>query len=207
MLFSTSHVWFCLFRQIWTSDPFNVVLFSHFGHPAVYPPLPLSFPNLIRNFLAPLSSTCYQLTHEPSWTAAGRFNYLILQLIPATSPTWVCGTDGPGRTRLPVVGPHKQAYTNKRTHTHTHTRHFRTEHMQCVTESEQAASSHRGAQFCCTACGADRVGCIFWFAVIDVPLCKTCVFSCMISVMYYCVRIMSRRFSCKLTPLRYIRLN
>lgn len=54
----------------------------------------LSFSNLIRFFLAPPSSTCYQLTHQPVWTAAGRFNYFILQLIPATSPTWVCGTDG-----------------------------------------------------------------------------------------------------------------
>lgn len=41
-----------------------------------------------------MSSTWYQLTQQPGWTAAGRFNYLILQLIPATSPTSVCGTDG-----------------------------------------------------------------------------------------------------------------
>ena len=99
----------------------------------MYPPLPLSFPNLIRNFLAPLSSTCYQLTHEPSWTAAGRFNYLILQLIPATSPTWVCGTDGPGRTRLPAVWPHKQAYTHThaRARAHTHSSLYNRTYAMC----------------------------------------------------------------------------
>lgn len=44
--------------------------------------------------LAPVSSTCFQLAQPQSWTAAGRFNYLTLQLIPPTSPTSLCDTDG-----------------------------------------------------------------------------------------------------------------
>lgn len=51
-------------------------------------PLPvLLFSNLMKEFLAvPLPpSTCYQLTRQSGWTAAGSFNYLILLLIPATS--------------------------------------------------------------------------------------------------------------------------
>lgn len=38
-----------------------------------------------------MSSTCYQLTQQWSWTAAGTFNYLFLQLIPGGSSTSVGG--------------------------------------------------------------------------------------------------------------------
>lgn len=44
-----------------------------------------------KSCLASMSSTCYQLTQQWSWTAAGTFNYLFLQLIPGGSSTSVGG--------------------------------------------------------------------------------------------------------------------
>lgn len=63
---------------------------------------------------------------------------------------------------LSDVQTHKRAHPLLRTHTHTSLE----EHMQCVTQRKQAASTLR---FCCAACGSDSEG---------------EVFSCMLQVMY-----------------------